>query len=161
MLFESTTLLLRSVVNSLDSQGETAWEDHLEYGRQCLYELAQMSRSSSRAYKAGDPNPKFHAAVVPAFERAARTIPHVKLMNAALRKKDRLGALQNGRTAVAEMDGKVTSTPIAATPPASSSKPDAVAEVRQRTIQRRNSDTKNRKPKTKRKSSRVLTASHS
>jgi len=159
MLFESTTLLLRNIVNSLESQGDTDWEDHLEYGRQCLYELAQMSRSSSRAYKAGDPNPKFHAAVVPAFERAARTIPHVKLMNAALRMKDRLAALQNGRTAVAEMDGKAPSRPIAVTDSANSSKVDAVAEVRQRTIQRRKNDTKNQKPKSKRKPARVLTAS--
>jgi len=65
MLFESTTLLLRNLVHSLED-GDTNWEDHLESGNQCIYELHQMSRPLNRNAQATT------------SERAIRAIPHVK-----------------------------------------------------------------------------------
>src|SRR5580765_410769 len=58
MLFESTTFLLRSIVTSLEKNVEDKWDDHVEFGNQCLYELHQMSRSTSRPSKP-DANAKF------------------------------------------------------------------------------------------------------
>src|ERR1041385_8194188 len=112
MLFESTALLLRSIVHSLENGGESRWDDHLESGNQCLYELHQMSRSSSRT-KAS--TVKFQV-VTPPFERAIRTIPHVKSMMRAVRTKDRAAAIEGGRAALAEMDGTRTT---ASAPPRS------------------------------------------
>src|SRR5690348_3604689 len=154
MLFESTTLVLRGIVNSLETAAETAWDDYLEYGRQCAYELAQMSRSSSRAYQARGSNPKFNAAL-PEFERAARAIPHVKLMNVAVRNKDRVAALQNGRAAVAEMDGKITSTPMPATGSARPSDRDEAYDLPKRNTTVRKRAAEKQKPKSKRNVSRV------
>jgi len=103
MLFESTTLLLRKLVQSMEANEQIDWDGNLEYGRQCVYELAQMSRSSTRSYRV-DTNPKFHT-LVPGPERANRAIPHVKLMNAAIRKEDRAAAIECGKAAIAEMNG--------------------------------------------------------
>jgi len=103
MLFESTTTLLRSVVTSLENGGEIRWDDHLEYGNQCLYELHQMSRSTSRPSRA-DSDPRFHSVALP-FERAIRAIPHVKLMMKGIRTKDKSAAVEGGRGALAQLDG--------------------------------------------------------
>jgi hypothetical protein len=103
MLFDSTTILLRSIVTSLENGGEIRWEDHLDFGNQCLYELHQMSHSVSRPSRA-DPNAKFQIGTPP-FARAIRTIPHVKVMMRAIRQKDQSGAVEAGRAALAEMDG--------------------------------------------------------
>ena len=69
--------------------------------------MHQMARSSSRTYKT-DSNPKYHT-VMPVPQRAVRAIPHVKLMNQALRRKDRVAAIENGRAAISEMSGIVVS----------------------------------------------------
>lgn len=96
MLFESTTLLLRSIVHSLEGGDETKWDDHLDYGNQCIYELFQMSRPERRKYQG-------HVATV--FDRASRAIPHVKLMNRAIRQRHRAEAIEYGRAAISEMNG--------------------------------------------------------
>ena len=98
MLFDSTTLLLRSMVDSLQGGEETEWDDHLEYGNQCIYELFQMSRPDQR---------KYAGTAAPLFERASRAIPHVRLMNRAIRQKDRATAIECGRAAVVEMNGQI------------------------------------------------------
>src|SRR6185369_17259526 len=85
MLFDSTTILLRSIVTSVQRGGEIRWEDHLEFGNQCLYELHQMSRSTSRPSKA-DSHSKLQAGTPP-FTRAIRAIPHVKSMMRAIRQR--------------------------------------------------------------------------
>ena len=103
MLFESTTVLLRSIVDSLECRHETEWEDHLECGNQCIYELFQMSRPERRKYSG-------HVATV--FMRASRAIPHVRLMNRAIRQRDRDTAIKCGKAAVSEMNG--TEQPISA-----------------------------------------------
>jgi hypothetical protein len=108
MLFESTTVLLRSIVHSIENSGEAAWDDHLESGNQCLYELHQLARSSSRTYKSS--NAKFPV-ITPAFERAIRAIPHVKLMMGAIRRKDREAGVESGRAAISEMNGTKIALP--------------------------------------------------
>jgi hypothetical protein len=106
MLFDSTTILLRSIVTSVENGGgEIRWEDHLDFGNQCLYELHQMSHSPSRPSRA-DSNAKFQIGTPP-FARATRAIPHVKLMMGAIRRKDQLAAVEGGRAALAEMNGTI------------------------------------------------------
>jgi hypothetical protein len=95
MLFESTKILLRSLVQSLEDGDEARWDDRLESGKQCLYELHQMSRCS--------PN-RTYATRTPFSETAARTIPHVKLMMGGIRRRDQASALQGGRAAMVEID---------------------------------------------------------
>jgi hypothetical protein len=100
MLFDSTTILLRSMVDSLQGGEETEWDGHLEYGNQCIYELFQMSRPDQR---------KYAGTAAPLFERASRAIPHVRQMNRAIRQKDRATAIECGRAAVGEMNGHILS----------------------------------------------------
>jgi hypothetical protein len=104
MLFESTTILLGSIVHSIENNGEVGWDDHLESGNQCLYELHQLARSSARTYKSS--NAKFPV-VTPAFERAICAIPHVKSMMRSIRTKDQAAAVESGRAAMAAMNGTI------------------------------------------------------
>jgi len=114
MLFESTTFLLRRIVTSLENDVEDQWDDHIEFGNQCLYELHQMSRSTSRPSR-HDSNAKFQTGTPP-FARAISTIPHVKVMMRAIRHKDQSAAVEAGRAALAVMDGiRTAATPV---PPA-------------------------------------------
>lgn len=105
MIFESTAILLRNIVHSLQTENETEWQDHLEFGNQCVYELYQMSRTTGRL------NPSSRV-LSTAFERAVRAIPHVKAMNRAIRQQDRQAAIESGRAAIAEMDGMVRRTAV-------------------------------------------------
>ena len=95
MLFESTKTLLRSIVQSLENGDTSVWDDRLESGLQCQYELHQMSRSSTRAYKVGS---------VPIADRAIRAIPHVRSMTIAIRKRNQGAALESGRMAIVELE---------------------------------------------------------
>jgi hypothetical protein len=106
MLFESTTVVLRCVVHSLETEDEPKWGDLLESGNECIYELHQMCRPARVAHTTAP-------IVRTAFERAFRAIPHVKLMNAAIRRKDPAAAIENGRAALAEMNGTGRQSPAA------------------------------------------------
>ena len=46
MLYDSTKVLLRSILRSLQSTDKVGWEDQVESGSECLYEIHQMARSS-------------------------------------------------------------------------------------------------------------------
>jgi hypothetical protein len=131
MLFDSTTLLLRSIIQTLEKNDGTGWDDYVELGKQCLYELHQMARSSSRTYKPeSNPNSRPHA-LLPAPERAIRAIPHMKLMNAAIREENRQAAIESGKAAIAEMNGVSALhvvVPPAVLPKAESEVPPAKAE---------------------------------
>lgn len=98
MIFQSTTDLLVKIVHLLRSGDEWAFLDSLDYGNQCVYELSQMSRPSRRSSLSGRLD-------VVAFERSARALPHVKSMNAAIRRKDLDQALQSANAAITEMGG--------------------------------------------------------
>jgi hypothetical protein len=108
MLFESTRILLRGIVQSIEKGDLATWDDHLESGIQCLYELHQMSRPASRAYKTDVKS----QAGGPVSDRAVQAIPHVKLMVSAIRRKDQSAALVAGRAAVVEMNGMVGPRPV-------------------------------------------------
>lgn len=126
MLFESTTLLLQDIVHSLESDKETMWEDHLEFGNQCVYELYQMSRPSR-------PNDKSKSSrdthLATPFERAVRAIPHVKAMNMAIRLKHRAAAIESGRAAIAEMIGMGIAPPSALAAGATAANPTPPSPV--------------------------------
>jgi len=101
MLYDSTKVLLRSMLWSLESTGKVGWEDQVELGRECLYEIHQMARPKYQAYRS-DASSK-GPLLVPVYERAARAIPHVKSMVRAIQRKDQALAVESGRAALAEM----------------------------------------------------------
>jgi hypothetical protein len=51
MLSDSTKTLLKTILESLQAPKEVGWDDQIESGNQCLYEMHQMTRPSYRAYK--------------------------------------------------------------------------------------------------------------
>ena len=101
MLYDSTKVLLRDILWSLQSTGKVGWEDQAELGSECLYEIHQMARSKYQAYKHDASNKG--QMLAPVYERAARAIPHVKSMVRAIRRKDQATAVESGRAALAEM----------------------------------------------------------
>ena len=101
MLYDSTKVLLRNMVCSLENTGAVGWDEQFESGRQCLFETHQLARPSSRAYRP-DPAAKKSTAA-PVNERAARAIPHLKTLMRAIRRKDQPGAIESSKAALAEM----------------------------------------------------------
>jgi hypothetical protein len=101
MLYDSTKVLLRGILLSLESTGRIRWEDHVEWAGECSYEMHQMARPLYQGYRT-DPLNKVPV-LVPVSERAARAIPHVKLMVRAIRRQDQAAAVQSGKAALAEM----------------------------------------------------------
>ena len=101
MLYESTKVLLRGILWSLQSKDEDRWDDRNESGGECLYEMHQMARPLYQGYRADALHKK--PTLTPVFERAARAIPHVKCMVRAIRRKDQAAAVESGRAALAEM----------------------------------------------------------
>jgi len=104
MLYDSTKNLLRSIVHSLETFEKPAWDDLIESGKECLYEMHQMTRPSYRAYKSAGSDAKFPTHI-PDSEGLNRAMPDVKVMVGAIRRKDRTMALQSGRAALIEMNG--------------------------------------------------------
>ncbi len=101
MLYDSTKVLLRGILLSLEGAAKIRWEDEVELARECSYEMHQMARPLYQGYRP-DPMKKVPV-LVPVSERAARAIPHVKLMVQALRRKDQPAAVESGKAALAEM----------------------------------------------------------
>jgi len=101
MLYDSTKVFLTGILRNLQSPGSVKWEDHVEWGGECLYEMHQMARPQYQGYRtdASSRVPAF----VPVYQRAARAIPHVKSMVRAIRRKDQAAAVESGRAALAEM----------------------------------------------------------
>ena len=110
MLYESTKGLLQSILRSLESGDETRWDDQVESGNACLYEMHQMSRPLYKAYRPD----KFNAnSVVQSAlpEKLNLAMPYVRTMVIAIRHKDQTRALESGKAALAEMDGTYPSIP--------------------------------------------------
>jgi hypothetical protein len=101
MLYDSTKVFLRGMLQSLQASGKIGWEDQMESAGQCLYEIHQMARPRYQGYRI-DPQNKVPL-LVPVSERAARAIPHVKSMVRAIRRKDQMAAVESGKAALAEM----------------------------------------------------------
>ena len=101
MLYDSTKVFLRGVLRSLQSADKVGWDDHIESGGECLYEMHQMARPLYQGYRID----ALHKTptLVPVSERAARAIPHVKSMVKAIRRKDQAAAVESGKAALARM----------------------------------------------------------
>lgn len=107
MLCDSTKTLLQTILQSLQSPDQSGWDDQIESGKQCLFEMHQMTRPSYRAYKTtGSDKWPLH---VPDGAGLHRAMPHVKAMVSAIRRKDRVAALESGHAALAEMNGTSSS----------------------------------------------------
>jgi hypothetical protein len=102
MLYDSTKCLLRGILQSLENPTNVGWDDQVESGRQCLYEMHQMARPEYKGYRTEGPNGK-PAGPVPVSAKVTRAIPHVKIMVSAIRRRDQATALQSGKAALAEM----------------------------------------------------------
>lgn len=102
MMYESTRTLLRSIVQSLTGTDDVAWDDQIESGRECLYEMHQMTRALTLLDKT-----VYHgwAANIPDLGKLQRAIPHVKEMVAAIQHRDQATARHTGKAALAEMNG--------------------------------------------------------
>jgi hypothetical protein len=96
MVYDSTKILLRSIVLSLEAKNEAEWDEHIESGRECLYEMHQMTRTLCVA----STRPVGRS---PHVERLHRAMPHVKNMVGAMRRKDHATALESGKAALAEL----------------------------------------------------------
>jgi len=100
MVYDSTKTLLRSIVLSLESGQDAAWDDQIESGKECLYEMHQMTRAFCRVDKNPNSKTTSHNHHV---ERLTRAMPHVKNMVSALRRNDQATALESGKAALAAM----------------------------------------------------------
>jgi len=100
MLQESTKTLLIKTVQSLETAGEAGWDDQIELGNECLYEMHQMTRPSFRAYRMDSSDSKWPTHL-PDSAKLIRAMPHVKLMVSAIRRRDRATALVSGKAAIA------------------------------------------------------------
>ena len=92
MLYISTKNLLRTIVESLEATNDASWDDQIESGKECLFEMYQMSR------------PGVASAIDSlAVQKLSRAIPHVKSMMYSIRRGDRVAAIVKGRAAIAEL----------------------------------------------------------
>jgi hypothetical protein len=103
MLYDSTKNLLQTILRGLQTADENRWDDQIESGNACLYEMHQMSGSLYKPYKPDRLN--HHSQSQRNFpEQLARAIPHVRMMVIAIRHKNQRQALESGRAALAEMN---------------------------------------------------------
>jgi hypothetical protein len=104
MLYDSTKNVLQSILRSLETTDPNRWDDQTESGKDCLYEMHQMSGSLYTPFKSDRQNANSLAqSQLPV--RLTRAIPHAKMMLIAIRHKDRIGAVESGKAALAEMNG--------------------------------------------------------
>jgi len=104
MLYDSTKSLLQTILRSLETVDDIAWDDQTESGKACLYEMHQMAGSHYTAYRPDKLNTTALAqSTLP--EKLNRAIPHVRKMVIAIRHEDQIHALENGRLALAELNG--------------------------------------------------------
>lgn len=102
MLYYSTKTLLRSILESLEKGDQGQWDDRLEFGNQCLYEIHQMTRQSYQPYKKDAPKVQWPSQI-PDSERAKQAIPHLKQMMRAIHRRDQAAALESAKAALAAM----------------------------------------------------------
>jgi hypothetical protein len=100
MLYDSTKALLRTIIQSLETTNEVAWEDQIESAQNCVFEMYQMNHALSMVSEGV--KRRFPVAN-PHCVRLDRAMPHVKTMMTAIRRRDQSAALESGRLALAEM----------------------------------------------------------
>jgi hypothetical protein len=101
MLYDSTKILLGGILRTLQSTDKVRWDDQIELGGECLYEIHQMARPQYQGYKTDAS--KRTPGLIPLYQKATRAVPHVKSMVKAIRRKDQAGAVASGKAALAEM----------------------------------------------------------
>src|SRR6516165_5991309 len=102
MVYDSTKTLLRSIIQSLETADEAAWDDRLELGRECIYEMSQMTRQSYQPCRKDSANTQWPSHL-PDSEKGIQAMPHVKLMVSAIRRRDQATALESAKAALAAM----------------------------------------------------------
>jgi hypothetical protein len=102
MVYDSTKTLLRSIIQSLETADEAAWDDRLELGRECIYEMSQMTRQSYQPCRKDSANTQWPSHL-PDSEKGIQAMPHVKLMVSAIRRRDQPTALESAKAAFAAM----------------------------------------------------------
>ncbi len=90
------------MVHTLETASEIAWDDQIEFGKECLYEMHQMTRPAFQAYRTERSDGKWPSHV-PDSGKLNRALPHVKAMVSAIRRKDQATALLSGKAALAAM----------------------------------------------------------
>jgi len=102
MLQESTKGVLIKIVHLLETADEVDWDDQGQSGRECLYEMHQMTRPTFQAYSMESTNSRWPLHL-PDSAKLNRALPHVKAMVSAIRHRDRPAALISGKAALAAM----------------------------------------------------------
>ncbi|HTS61328.1 MAG TPA: hypothetical protein VMH28_04855 [Candidatus Acidoferrales bacterium] len=110
MLYDSTKVLLKSILDGLEKPAQPEWDGEVESCHQCLYEMHQMCRPAYKAYQWSRSDK--HALTPPDPQRLTRAIPHMKLMLGAIRRRDRKMALERGNAALAELNGHIQPAPV-------------------------------------------------
>jgi hypothetical protein len=110
MLYDSTKTLLQSILRVLETGDESRWDDQVESGNACLYEMHQMAAPMYKAYRTDSLNAN-SVAQTSLPEKLDRAMPHVRSMVIAIRHRDRTKALDSGKAALAEMNGARPSPP--------------------------------------------------
>ena len=110
MLYDSTKTLLQSILRVLETGDDSRWDDQIESGNACLYEMHQMAAPMYKAYRTDSFNANSVAqSSLP--EKLDRAMPHVRSMVIAIRHRDRSKALDSGKTALAALNGAIISRP--------------------------------------------------
>ena len=102
MLQESTKGLLIKIVQLLETVDQVDWDDQGQSGRECLYEMHQMTRPTFQAYRMDSTDSKW-SLHLPDSAKLNKALPHVKAMVTAIRHRDRSAALISGKAALAAM----------------------------------------------------------
>ena len=102
MVYDSTKTLLCSIIRSLETADEAAWDDLHELGKECIYEMSQMTRRTHQPCRRDSANPQWPSGL-PDFEKGVEAMPHVKAMVSAIRHRDQATALESAKAALAAM----------------------------------------------------------
>jgi hypothetical protein len=102
MVYDSTKTLLCSIIQSLETGDEAAWDDLLELGKDCIYEMSQMTRQSYQPCRKDSANAQWPSHL-PNSEKGIAAMPHVRAMMRAVRHRDQATALESAKAALAAM----------------------------------------------------------
>jgi hypothetical protein len=93
---------LKSIVQWLEGTDETYWASKIALAKNCLATMRQRTKPINDPGKPGSGSAQARV-VSPDLGKLNRAIPHVESMLYAMRRKERVKALESGRVAVAEL----------------------------------------------------------
>ena len=102
MVYDSTKTLLCSIIRSLETADEAAWDDLHELGKECIYEMSQMTRQSYQPCRKDSANTQWPSRL-PDSDKSLEAMPHVKALVSAIRHRDQATALESAKAALAAM----------------------------------------------------------